>query len=361
MKKITHLSIRHTPFDTRIFHKECKTLANNGYDVSFLVPSISNEVVDSIKIIALKKYNSKISKFIKNFLSILFKCFEINSDIYHIHDPELIPIGLFLKIKGKKIIYDVHEDHPKDVFEKNWSMALKIFVSMYFTILEKFSSAFFDCTIAATQHIFLKFPPNKTILIRNVPLIGIIDNSPIKIIKKQIPILIFQGGITKLRGIGQIIQSMEYVSKNCELWLFGKWEENFREECTKLIGWNKTKYMGIVTQEELYGYDKIASIGIINYLSSPNNKDALPNKPFEYMACSIPMIMSDFPHWKEMFSNCALFVNPDDPKDIAEKINILLNDKNLCEKLGKRGRELVEEKYNWEKESKKLLDLYKGL
>ena len=206
MKKITHISIRHTPFDTRIFHKECKTLVKNGFDVSFIVPNNYDEVVDDIKIIGLKKYGSKLLKLSINIFSIIFKAVKLNSDIYHIHDPELIPIGLILKLKGKKIIYDAHEDHPKDVFEKKWPAPLKVFASVYFLFLEKIAYLTFNYIIAATRHISTKFPNNKTILIRNLPLLNLIDESNTKNLEIKVPIVIYQGGIIELRGIKQIIQ-----------------------------------------------------------------------------------------------------------------------------------------------------------
>jgi glycosyltransferase involved in cell wall biosynthesis len=361
MIKVAHVSIRHTPFDTRIFHKECKTLSNNGYNVSFIVPHGKDEKVDKINIVSLKKADSKFYKVFKNVPAALSKCFKINSEVYHFHDPELIPIGLILKIKGKKVIYDAHEDHPRDVFEKLWPMPLKIMAFIYFSILEKLASTFYDRIVAATPHIALKYPNKKKILLRNFPILELIDRSNKIEIKSDNLILIYQGGITKLRGVKQVIDSLGIIDEKIELLLFGKWESRFEEECRKLEGWKKTKHLGVIRQEELYGYGKSANIGIINYLSSPNNDDSLPNKPFEYMACSLPIIMSDFSHWKEMFKGCALFCNPENPKEIAENIRILAKDPSLREKMGKNGRALVEKEYNWEKESEKLVDMYQGM
>lgn len=361
MKSAAHVSIRHNPFDTRIFHKECKTLSKNGYEVSFIVPHDLDETIDNIAIVSLKKSNNKFYKVFKSIPAALSKCFETNCDIYHFHDPELIPIGLILKLKNKKIIYDAHEDHPKDVFEKLWPMPLKIIAFIYFSILEKLASIFFDRIIAATPHIALKYSKKKTTLLRNFPILSLIDKSKEIEIKSNKLLLIYQGGITKLRGIKQLIDSLEYVDEDVELLLFGKWEVGFQEECQKLTGWKKVKHLGIVKQEELYGYGKSVDIGIINYLPSPNNDDSLPNKPFEYMACSLPIIMSDFKHWKEMFKSCALFSDPESPIKIAKNIETLVKNPSLRQKMGSNGRKLVEKEYNWEKESGKLIEMYEGL
>ena len=206
MKSVAHVSIRHTPFDTRIFYKECKTLSKNGYDVSFIVPHGSNDKVDSVLIVSLKKSGSKFYKVFQNIPSALSKCLEIDSDIYHFHDPELIPIGLILKLKRKRVIYDAHEDHPKDVFEKLWPIPLKIVAFIYFSILEKLASIFFDRIVAATPHIASKYPEKKTVLLRNFPILELIDKSQkIPIESEKIEIL-YQGGITKLRGLKKLLK-----------------------------------------------------------------------------------------------------------------------------------------------------------
>ncbi len=361
MISATHLSIRHPPFDTRIFHKECKILKKEGYQVYLVVPHEKDEERDGINIVSLKKADDKFYKVFRNIPEALSKCFEINSDIYHFHDPELIPIGLILKMKRKKVIYDAHEDHPKDVFEKLWSMPLKIIAYIYFSILEKLASIFFDNIVAATPHIASKYPDKKTILLRNFPILELIDKSKKVKVKSDNLILIYQGGITKLRGVKQIIEALEIVEEKVEILMFGKWEVGFEEECKELLGWQKTRHLGVVRQEDLYGYGKSADIGIINYLPSPNNDDALPNKPFEYMACNLPIIMSDFPLWKEMFKDCALFSNPKNPDEIADNIRTLAENPKLRQEMGKKGRALVEKEYNWEKESKKLISMYKEM
>ncbi|MCC7573632.1 MAG: glycosyltransferase [Candidatus Methanofastidiosum sp.] len=359
MKKVVHLSIRHPLHDHRIFYKECTTLKNNNFEVYLIVPHEKNEVQNGINVVALKEYPKGKDNLLKNIPRTLLYSLRINGDLYHIHCPELVPIGIILKIFRKKIIYDVAENFPAQVYQRNWPNFLKIFVSNLFRFYDYLGLKLFDSIIAAEPIIYSRFPPSKTTLIRNVPILKMIDDAkPIHLSDFSI---IYVGGLTRLRGIKELIESIESFGGSVTLLLMGKWERGYMEECAKLKGWNYTKYLGIKPLQEVYPYIKGSKIGMVTIYPMPNYTEAWPVKAFEYMACSLPTIMSDFDYWKEIYTKVAIFINPKNPEDIADKIKILVENKELREELGKKGRKLVETKYNWEKEAEKLIELYKEL
>ncbi|MCC7573633.1 MAG: glycosyltransferase [Candidatus Methanofastidiosum sp.] len=359
--KIAHLSVRHPASDTRVFHKECKILDKFGYSVYLVVPHEKDEEIDGINIVALPLQKKRLKKIFINIPLTLVKALKLNAKIYHFHDPELIPVGIILKIFRKKVIYDIHEDYYSDTFDKNWLGVLKRPVAISLLILQKIALRIFDYIIAAEPKIESRFKSNKTVLLRNFPILsmGNISINPKK--NKDTFTIIYVGWLTRNRGIKEVIESLEFLEKEIELILLGKWEEGYKEECEKLKGWAKTRYLGYKSLEDTYSYINNSNLGISVLYPIPNYLYSLPVKAFEYMIFSLPIVMSDFSYWKEIYSECSLFVNPYDPKDIAEKINILLEDKHLREKLGKRGRELIETEYNWEKESEKLIRAYKDL
>jgi len=362
--KVCMLTSVHALFDTRIFYKECKSLVKAGYDVTLIAKHDKKEVIDNIKIIPFTRYKNK-------FLRILFapiKMFVIaikqKADIYHFHDPELIITGILLKIIGKKVIYDVHEDVPKQILYKEW-LGNKFIIRKLFSIVvhvfEQIAISLYNGIVAATPDIARKFVKIKAI-VRNFPILKMIDTAKHTVIKKDKTIVIYAGGLTKVRGIKEIIQAMEFLGNKSELWLLGKWEvEEFKKECEKLEGWPYVKYLGYKKPEDVYQYIKGSDIGLSLLYPLKNYLNSLPTKAFEYMACSLPIIMSNFPYWKEIFKDCALFADPKNPEDIANKINVLLENEELRKRLGKEGRTLIESKYSWEKESKKLLEIYDRL
>ena len=361
MRKVIHLTSVHPVFDVRIFHKEVKTLVKAGYDVTLIAQHNKEEVVDGIRIVSLPKPRNRFERMTKVVWRLFRLALKEKADVYHFHDPELIPVGLVLRLFGKKVIYDVHEDVPQQILTKDWigNPIVRKIISLFFKEFENLSCVFFNGIVAATPDIAKKFPSQKIITLRNFPILELIDKTKPININKEKPIIIYAGGLTKIRGIKEIIQAMEFVGNRAELWLLGKWEsEEFKKECESLKGWRYTKYLGVKPLEEVYTYMKKANIGISILYPVKNYVTSLPVKAFEYMACSLPMVMSNFPYWKEIFGKCSLFANPYDPKEIAERILYLLNNPNKAKELGNNGRRLVEEKYSWEAEQKRLLDIY---
>lgn len=362
--KVCILTTVHPPFNTRIFHKEAKTLAKAGYNVTLIAQHSKNEIVDGVKIIALLKPRNRFMRIFGLSWRALYLALNQKADIYHFHDPELIIMGIILRLLGKKVIYDVHEDVPKQILNKDWigNVNIRKFVAFTMNTIEEIGAFLFNRIVVATPDIAKKFSKKKTVILRNYPILKLIENTVPINYKKNKPVIIYAGGLTRIRGIKEIVQAMEYIENKTELWLLGKWEsEEFKKDCENLRGWKYTKYLGLVSLEEVFQYMKIADIGISTLYPVKNYLISLPIKVFEYMACSLPMVISDFPYWKEIFVECTVFVNPYNSKDIAEKISYLLNNPNEAKELGKRGRKLIEEKYSWEAESKKLLEMYKNL
>jgi len=364
MTNICILTTVHPPFDIRIFHKEAKSLIKLGYNVTLIAQHNRNEIVDGVKIIALSEPRNRFTRIFGLTWRAFYLALRQRADIYHFHDPELIFIGILLKLFGKKVIYDVHEDVSKQIMNKGWlgNNQIKKFVAFTMNAIEQIGALLFNKIIVVTPDIARKFPKNKVVILRNFPILQLIDNTASVNYKKNRPVIIYAGGLNRIRGIKEVIQATEYINDRAELWLLGKWEnEEFRKECVKLNGWKRTKYLGLKKLEETYSFMKISNIGIVNFLHLEVSLKAIPNKPFEYMACSLPIIMSNFTFWHEIFGECTIFVDPKDYKGIAKKILYLLDNTDEAKELGKKGRKLIEEKFNWEVESEKLLEVYNNL
>lgn len=365
LKKICHLSTVHSVNDTRIFYRECRSLKQHGYDVHLVISDNRDRIVDGVRIHALNESKNRFYRMAVSPLFAFIKGLKTGANIFHFHDPELIPVGLLLKLFNKKVIYDVHENYTEAVLRKRWiriRYIRKIF-SFIIGIFERAGILFFDSVIAATPSIENNLNSKKTVLVRNFPIYAMFNfpEAGKKINDPEI-ILIYIGILTRDRGIKEIVRAMDLIREKAELWLLGTWDNpEFKIECGNDPGWNYVRYFGYLKPERAYEYLLRADIGLVNFLPVENHIDSMPNKPFEYMAAGLPIVMSDFPLWNDLFKGCALFVDAYNPDDIAGKILSLIENKNLRTELGLKGRRLIEEQYSWEKESEKLIELYDKL
>ena len=384
IKKVCILTSVHSAFDTRIFHKEARTLVRAGYDVTLIAQHNKNEIVDGIKIIALLRPKNRFYRVFFLTRKVYKIALKQNADIYHFHDPELIPPGIWLKFLGKKVIYDVHEDVPKQILSKHWLLEIiRKPISICVNCFEKLISLSFNYIITATPTIKANFRQYNVIDIRNYPILnseilknksrGLIyqargsdESDPYKVRSKDSYNLIYVGGLDKIRGIKEIIQVTELVNPEyrVKLLLAGRFsEKNFEEECHNLKGWKKTESLGWIRYEEIFNYLLNANIGLVCLYPLTRFLSSLPVKLFEYMSAKLPIIASNFPLWKEIIegNNCGICVNPLKPEEIANAIEYLIQHPEEAKKMGENGRKAVIEKYNWENEEKKLLKVYKGL
>ncbi|NOZ73210.1 MAG: glycosyltransferase family 4 protein [Chloroflexi bacterium] len=364
-RKIVHLTSVHGPFDTRIFYKECVSLRKAGYEVVLVAPHERSERVNGVRIHAVPKPASKKERLRRTVWQVYRAAVAENGALYHFHDPELIPVGMLLKLRGKKVVYDVHEDVPAQVLEKEYlnPVWIRRMISKGVNFSEWVSGIFFDGIVSVVPKVAARFPAHKSITVQNYPMREFIDRvRPIENVAQTSPVVIYAGGLMRVRSIVEIVKAMDRVGGRAELWLLGEWESDaLRRECEQSPGWRNVRYLGFKTLEDTYGYLKIADLGLVIFYPLTNHLIASPNKAFEYMACALPMVMSDFPYWRNVYEGAALFVDPKNPKDIATAILRLLDHPEEAAELGENGYRAVLEKYNWAHESQKLLALYEEI
>lgn len=365
--KICHLSTVHKRYDTRIYVKECRTLAERGYEVHLVVADgLGFEYKKGINIHDIGRPTGKLKRMLFFSGKIYKMAMTINAEIYHFHDPELLRIGNKLMKMGKKVIYDAHEDVPRQILTKTYipqnvaSLVSKLFERYENKITSKLSGI-----ITATPFIRERFLKRNPIVvdIQNFPFIDEFTLMDENILAKKKNTVCYVGSITKVRGILTIIDALEFC-ENTKLLLGGKFvTEELRQQAIQSKGWKNVIELGFLDREAVSETLKKSFAGLVVLEPTRSYLDSIPVKMFEYMASSIPVIASDFPYWRQLIGEegCALFVDPMNPKAIADAITTLGNDSKLAEQMGIRGRKAVLEKFNWDKEESKLLGFYQTI
>lgn len=360
-KKVCHITSVHNRYDIRIFEKECVSLANAGYDVVLVVnDDKQRETRNKVTIESLNaKYNNRLSRILFSKRRFLKKVLEVDADIYHFHDPELLPLGHRLKKMNKKVIYDSHEDVPVQILAKHWiPVKFRKLISFLYGKYEHYISKKLDAIVTVTPHIYNRFSQinNNTVKVANFPLLHEFIEMDTSWNNKH-KVACYIGGISKNRGIIQIAEAMK--SKDVELILCGKFESDELED-EVLQNYKNIKYLGVVDRKTVAEVIKKSLFGFVTLLPTPNHIHSYPIKMFEYMAGGIPVIASDFPLWRSIVegNDCGICVDPYDINAISDAIDHMLSNEEEAIKRGHNGKNVVLKKYEWGSQEKNLLDLY---
>lgn len=368
IRKVVHLTSVHPRYDTRVFLKECRSLAAAGYDVTLIVADgKGDEKRDGVCIVDVGKVAGRARRMFGTVNRVRAVAVSLQADVYHLHDPELLRISGRLREvgNGARVIFDSHEDVPRQILSKQWIPALlRQPTSLFIALIESYVARRLSGIVAATPHIserFQKINAN-TVDINNYPMPDELAPASMSrsIRKRQI---CYVGGITKTRGIEVLIRALPLVP-DVKLVLCGAFQEpEFERNMRALPGWSQVEYRGQVDREGVKLAMAESTAGMVTLLPTPAYIDALPVKMFEYMSAGLPVIASDFLLWRHILdaANAGVCVDPESPEDIATAIRELLVNFAEVDRMGKAGRDAVLEKYNWPNEAKKLVGFYKGL
>lgn len=367
-KKIVHLTSVHPAFDTRIFHKECKSLADSGYEVTLVVPHDRDEILDGVKIKSVTKPKNRLERITKTLWQVAQVALKIDADLYHFHDPELIGIGLLLKLRQKKVVYDIHEDYQTSIQQKKYiSKSIRFLLSFLFSAFESLCSNFFELVLA--EQYYLKRFPEGTV-ISNYPVI-----SKIRMVISDAPEspdeikLLYTGTITEDRGAlihAHILKTIPGV----HLYMIGYCSQTLAKQIREIAG-NAMDHFHLIGEEERVPFNTILNFyeqhqwtaGLAIFPETPHYTQKELTKFFEYMAAGIPIICSNFPVWKALIEDngCGLCVSPNNLTGLQEAIQYLIDHPSEALEMSQRGQKAIMNKYNWDLESKKLLNLYKTI
>jgi glycosyltransferase involved in cell wall biosynthesis len=361
--QICHLTTVHPRDDVRVFFKECTSLANMDYSVTLIVADgKGDELKNNVKIIDLGNFrNDRVKRLFNARYKLFTKAISLNADLYHFHDPELLPIGLKLKAKNKKVVYDCHEDVGKQILYKEWlgPLFVRKILSKLYNTYEKYASNKMDGVISVIDEITNKFQIERKITLKNYPTIKDIESQKVEINqrKKQI---VYIGSLSKVRGILDYINAMPKI-KDYELLLIGQFSsQEFMRECMRSKGWASVNYVGFQPMDKAIKLYANAYIGLSVLHPEQNYLTSLPTKGFEYMAAGIPTVMSNFDYWIPYFKDCSEFVEPKDPEEIAKAINRLISDRKRYNAMSKHC-ELRAKDYSWEMEAERLKRFYQTI
>jgi glycosyltransferase involved in cell wall biosynthesis len=360
--KVCHITTVHWAKDVRIFLKECNSLASNGYDVHLIAPNRGETDFGQVTFHGISAPSESRPKRMWHSVNEAYKQMKkVNADVYHIHDPELLRLVPKIKRLGKSVIYDVHEDLPRQILSKFYiKPTLRKTIAWVIERFEDGKAKGIDAIITATPFIAKRFLQHNlnTFNVNNYPDGLMFFPLEGKEKKRQI---CYAGGISQIRGMDEILDAMLLLPDDVKLILAGPFSDpNYEKELMQHPGWSKVEYRGYLSKDEVNELYNESLLGLVLLLAVPNHIDALPMKMFEYMSAKLPVLASNFPLWQSIVEagHAGLHADPTNAKQVAEAIMKVVDNPDLARQLGENGFRLVHKKYNWPTEVKTLLECY---
>lgn len=356
--------------DARVFLRQCKSLQSHGFDTSILTnDGLPAEVLEGISVHVCKKHWPRWKSLLFAKRQFLDEALEIDADIYQLHSPELLPLGLALKQAGKKIVYDAHEDMPRHILEKEWLPSLsRAPVSAIFEKYMLWALGQYDDIVSPHSHVVadLQNRLGKGTLIANFPIArGESSFSEEEYVKRD-DVLCYSGTVYAYSNQEEILTALGAFD-HLSYQVAGYVDDNHARRLQAMPHGDKATFLGRLSRQDLYRFYRMVTIGIVVYDYKLNLGWKLgsygTNKIFEYMEAGLPFICTDYTLWEEIAQgyDCGLCVSPGKPEDISAAIAYLLEDKARAYRMGQNGRRAVLEKFNWDSEEKKYVHLFRQL
>lgn len=371
MATIVHLSTIHPRGDARILVRQAQTLAAHlpAHRVILMIADGKGDVrggAGEVSILDLGDPGSRL----KRALIAPWRAFaavrRLRAAVVHFHDPELIAVGILLRCCGYAVIYDVHEDVPKQVLTKHWIPAIIRWpVAWAAQAVEWFAARIFTAVVPATGKIGERFPRGKTVTIQNYPVLDELVQEQRLPYEARDAVFVYPGALAEVRGITELVDAMARLrALTARLDLAGYFSPAaYGDVLSRRPGWSKVRFHGEVSRQGVADLLAGARAGLVVHQPIPNEVDAQPIKTFEYMSVGLPVIASDFPAWRAIIepAQCGLLVDPTSPDAIAGAMQWILDHPQEARQMGERGRQAAIQTYNWQPEGEKLVALYRRI
>ncbi len=328
--------------------------------------------MNSINIVNKKRRKGILGRLFLNPLILFLDALKLRGNLYHIHDPELIPWGILIKVITRaKIVYDRHEYYDQKFLDsEKYPEILKKYAQKIYKNYEKIILFFYTGIITVNDEMGENFNRiNKNVLsIYNYPSKSIINHRRNVFTGKKI---IYTGSMSKRKGYHTIINSMKKIREkipDAEVIILGWLDKEFLVDKTKMKNGDIFLDDGVYLKGRVDYLDAIkivteSDVAWIPWENTRNNFLGTPRKLFEYMASGIPVVASKF-HFLDQYiseNECGILCDANDPSKHAEAIIQILKNEKLQRKLGDNGRSAIKNKYNWENEELKLANFYRKI
>ena len=363
-----HLTTAHGPTDTRIFDKEATSLAKAGFDVGLLAHDTPEEDRNDVQFVDLGSVDTRPDRW-RHIPRAARIAKHLDASVYHFHDPELIPVGIYLaETTDSAVVYDVHEDYGHIVTTREWIPGpAKVPLSYSIPQIEVMAVKRFDAVVAVSDWVAARFRNQglPVTVAHNFPRTNRLQAATNPIKRNRTHVLCYVGGIQELRGIYRMIDLLDELRGrgiDIELWVLGSWSpDEEHKKAHDLIQQRDlqqhVRFPGYLDYDQMFQYLHSADVGLA-LLDVEHYRKGVPTKFFEYLYAGLPVITTPVDAVDAfMPEEYCYVVSQGDTGAAADAVERALE----CDSDTEAMQSLVKAEYSWESEAEKLVSLYDDL
>lgn len=358
--------------DSLIVHRQGKSLVADGYRVSYvLCDGLPPEKKEGIEMMSIDtnfdsfsgklfswerhlkaryELNAKIHR-LKEFLR------DYEADIFQINDFELLSLGLFLKRKGKKVVYNLREYYPvyysrrrnNRIIQSLWckSMERKL------TKVSRKYDAIFSCMPEMHDYIRKVMPCRYFEDVANFPVVDKSFSLSYEEYSAREKVISYFGSIYNISCQETLLSALEDLPDVKYLLAGVFYDPAYQASLMKMEAWKQVEFINGFSREELPG---IIARSIVGNVVKDFNKTETPQgsfsiiKIFETMEAAVPVILAKVPLYEEMVEkyHCGICVDPYSVEDFKAAIKFIIDNPKEAYQMGQNGREAVLKEYSWD-------------
>lgn len=308
---ICHLTVLNPALHSRIYYKLALSQVKLGYRVTVVGQDTAKNpyVRDGVEIYPIRPFGRLSLRRLFFSLYMSFRAWKIDADIYTIHTPELLGTALLLTLRGKKLIYDVHEDYRKNVeygdsYGDRWRSVLAALIRR----TERFMSKRLDAISYAEDSYdnILDAPRERVYFLRNKFSTSAIKGK-VNVTLPETPYMLYTGTLSGDWGLWKTISLWKTFNTFSPLHLIVAGHTQLSDIVYTLK--KEVEDSGLSARFTLIGGEEYVAYADIVYLIrhclfgtalyklTPQINGKVPTKFYEYMALGRPLLYTSDPTW----------------------------------------------------------------
>ena len=361
---IVHVSSAHPWVDNRVHLREAAAAAAAGYRVRLIAVESDLGAPETDVDVVLIPRRRRVRRMLVSTAQACVLALRSRARVVHLHDPELIWTIPLLRMAGRTVVYDAHEDLPDQVWGKDYLTHRQraLFAALSLVLLRIAGTA--NRVVAATAWTGRRFPAAKTIAIHNFPLSRAADEGQ-RDLQDRSAVVAHIGVLSNDRGINVLsaVPEQAVFPADWRIDMVGSIDAaTSTDRLRAAAATGRVRHRGVVGPMEARDLLLDARIGVVPFRRTPVTDQIFPTKLFEYLAAGLAVIATDVPLWRRLLDgvDCVTFVPADDPEAIATAVRKYADDPELLREHGAEARRAAQH-FTWGPEAARLVAMYDEL